>query len=974
MPALSARPLFMAKATSGARCAKDPEHVALPTRELLVASVAICLSGAAGLTFQLVWVHRASLVFGVTLWAAAAVMSSFMAGLGVGSAAVAWFGTRVQRPLWLYAKLELVIAVSGILVTLALPVLSAHLPRAIGSVVPSEAGAFVVVAAITFAVLLVPATAMGATLPLIVNALRSSHVRFGDLFGRLYGWNTVGAVLGVLGTEIVMVAWLGILGSALVAAALNAGAAALALHLHFTSRALSRRELSRPARPMSPYGWRVISAAFLAGGSLLALEIVWVRFLSMFVIATTLTVSIMLCVVLAGIAGGGFTASIWVRRSAGAVAWLPGSLVTAGATFLVSYSVFQWVTHGSLVSEPWRVLWFGMALTFPTAFLSGLTYTLAGEALIAEVSSETRAAGWLALASTAGAAAGPLVASLALLPQGMEQAFLAISGAYALAAALVLRHPRIGGGSNMWRGAALGATALLGAAVLFPFGLMERVYFVRSAQPYTGDGSTIVAVREGAAETVLLLEKSAAGRTVYHRLLTNGFSMTGTAVPGTRYMRYFAYLPMLLHGDQLRRVLVVCYGLGVTAAAAADIESAETIDVVETSRDIVAMSDVVYQHQKHPLEDPRVRLHFQDGRQFLQATEAQFDLITGEPPPPLAPGAVNLYTEEYFRLVRDRLSEGGIATYWLPVARGEGANLAAVAKAFCNAFEDCSLWNATPADLMLVGTRNANERIPEHRLRAPWTTAPLRERFVQAGFERPEQIGATFIADAQMLRLLLADVEPLTDNYPRRLRLPFGKLPISDPRALFDHGGDAYLSGVLDTEQARHAFSSSVYIGRLWPTSVQRETLAYFDAQRVINRLFVKGANPLGHIEDLHYVLTRTDLERLALWLLGLGNHPVLSSVDSVGLDEGGAELQYVRGLRALATRKYASAALHFAEAERLGLGGSRALQAYALALDGQRELARRLARDQQPSGPDAQHFWAWMWKTFGLDEASAGA
>ena len=99
-------------------------------------------------------------------------------------------------------------------------------------------------------------------------------------------------------------------------------------------------------------------------------------------------------------------------------------------------------------------------------------------------------------------------------------------------------------------------------------------------------------------------------------------------------------------------------------------------------------------------------MHIEDGRQFLQATPRRFDLITGEPPPPRTPGAVNIYTREYFQLVFDRLAENGIATYWLPVGRPDpGTNVNAIVAAFCEVFTDCSLWNATPYDLMLAGTR-----------------------------------------------------------------------------------------------------------------------------------------------------------------------------------------------------------------------------------------------------------------------------
>src|SRR6185436_444107 len=140
------------------------------------------------------------------------------------------------------------------------------------------------------------------------------------------------------------------------------------------------------------------------------------------------------------------------------------------------------------------------------------------------------------------------------------------------------------------------------------------------------------------------------------------------------------------------------------------------------STGVVSASDAVYAAGESPLHDPRARLHIEDGRFFLQSTAARFDLITGEPPPPRTPGAVNIYTEEYFRLIHDRLADGGIATYWLPVARPDpGTDVTSIIRAFCDVFSDCSLWNATPFDLMLAGSRNPPARaVTQDEFTAPW--------------------------------------------------------------------------------------------------------------------------------------------------------------------------------------------------------------------------------------------------------------
>ena len=78
-------------------------------------------------------------------------------------------------------------------------------------------------------------------------------------------------------------------------------------------------------------------------------------------------------------------------------------------------------------------------------------------------------------------------------------------------------------------------------------------------------------------------------------------------------------------------------------------DSLKSIDIVDISKDILELSEVIYPDpRKHPLNDERVRTHIEDGRFFLQITEKKYDLITAEPPPPTVAGVVNLYTREYF--------------------------------------------------------------------------------------------------------------------------------------------------------------------------------------------------------------------------------------------------------------------------------------------------------------------------------------
>ena len=145
------------------------------------------LSGAAGLIFEMVWFHRSGLVFGSSVWATSLVLSSFMGGLAIGSALIGHSGHRVRRFLRTYAALEVTVALSGVAVTHALPGLTHAIVILTSPVAESLWVINVVRYGAAFTVLLVPSTAMGATLPLLVAALARRQTGFGSALGRLYG-------------------------------------------------------------------------------------------------------------------------------------------------------------------------------------------------------------------------------------------------------------------------------------------------------------------------------------------------------------------------------------------------------------------------------------------------------------------------------------------------------------------------------------------------------------------------------------------------------------------------------------------------------------------------------------------------------------------------------------------------------------------------------------------------------------------
>jgi spermidine synthase len=925
-------------------------------------------SGASGLIFEVVWFERCGLVFGNSVVATSLVLSSFMAGLAAGSALVGRFASRIRRHLLWYGALEAIVAVSGIAVTYGVGSLTGMMATLTQLLVGAHWLVNLARLAVAFLVLAIPTSAMGATLPTLVGLWSGDRTTFGHALGRLYGWNTLGAVSGVVATELILIRTFGLAGSGWIAALISLGAASAALWL-------SRLEQDSPPavatgtvvdrRPAEE--WRLLACAFTAGASLLALEVVWTRFLSLFVVSSTLSMSLVLAVVLSAIGLGGLVGAAVLRGHPDAVRYLPALACVAAGVTATTYGTFRFLATGPWAAEWYRILWFASALSFPTSLVSGVLFTFIAAALGRRVAGEARAAAWMTVANTTGGMVGPPVAVFLLLPAlGMERSFFALAAVYLGIALLAIPEGALGFRTARGAVAAVTAAGALIALVLFPFGAMAATYLPRAVREFARDGSRIVATREGPSETAVLMQKTWMETPLFNRLVTNSFSMSGTQLTGKRYMRYFAYWPMLLHATPLRRALVICYGVGVTASAVTDIKSVESIDVVEISRDVVSMSDLIYPPDQRPLGDRRVHLTIEDGRNFLQTTTGRYDLITGEPPPPLTPGTVSLYTREYFQLAHDRLADGGMLTYWLPVARRGEYDIKAIIRAFCDVFRDCSLWNGTPLDWVLIGTHGATGPVRESQFVQAWADPHLQERLSEIGFEQPGQIGATFLGDADYLEQIAGDSRPLTDNYPQRLRPAPSRLSLQRPLDEGRAGDVAFVRQVIDPIRAREAFTHSSFVRRLWPAALIDQTLPFFDQQPTVNRVLLEGANPLRHIDELHRLLTETSLQKLPLW--ALGSDDVQQQIGA-RRDDGSYMVPYVRGVLELAARNYAAAADSLADAELRGLrtATSRPLLVYALCLAGKLDAARQLSEGDMPTDPDRRHAWIWIGARFGV-------
>src|SRR5205807_7844463 len=154
---------------------------------IVILSGILFLSGIGALIFETLWLRLSGLAFGNSVWAAALILSSFMAGLALGNAIAASSRVRRWRPLHFYALLEVLVAFFGCTIVFGLPLMGELMRpvwQSLWNYQPALLGLRFIV---SFLVLLIPTTATGLTLPVFIEDPVLRRTNFGRAIGLLYG-------------------------------------------------------------------------------------------------------------------------------------------------------------------------------------------------------------------------------------------------------------------------------------------------------------------------------------------------------------------------------------------------------------------------------------------------------------------------------------------------------------------------------------------------------------------------------------------------------------------------------------------------------------------------------------------------------------------------------------------------------------------------------------------------------------------
>ena len=715
-------------------------------------SIGVCfvLSGATGLIYEVLWARMLGLVFGATTLAVSTVLAAFMGGLALGSALAGRLAPRLSRPLAAYGWMEVGVAIYALLA----PLLFHGVDNLYALVWRDLQPGFFTFTLLRFALscllLLVPTTLMGATLPVLAAALLRSETHDANSVTRLYTCNLAGAILGTLIAGFVLLPTAGVRTTIIIAAATNLVIGAVALVI--------QRQLETNSRGVEPARVETISrqveagcgpsvaesplpeatpapnlfylTACASGFVTISAQVAWTRVLTMIIGSSTYAFSLVVALFLSGLAAGAW----FIGRKDRSTKLRPTILVVELLTALsLLFSLFVLnripallISLGlSLKTQSWAGLLTlqivaATLLIFVPALLMGMVMPL----VLVWASNHPRALSYVARAyavNTIGAIAGAFATGFVLIPKTSVRFTVLLAAVFCVFVAAFTYRPALRGFEPALKKALAMGTAVVLSIVMFilapPMNLADL-----SIGAYDSLVRVLAQTREGANESgqvagpnvhELLWYREGPTATVSVRrdgdtvsMGINGRTNASDSIYDMPTQVMLGQLPLLV-APQRNNALVIGFATGVTVGAMLQ-SPIDSVTCVELEPATIQGSEYFNHVNNRPLDDPRTKLIVDDARTYLRVTPNRYDIIVSEPSHPWVPGVANLFTEEFFELGRERLSEQGVFVQWVQMYQLSTESLRSVLATYEKVFRHVMVFRvgglSNGKDLLLIGS------------------------------------------------------------------------------------------------------------------------------------------------------------------------------------------------------------------------------------------------------------------------------
>lgn len=766
-------------------------------------------TGISGLVYQVLWVRMFGLIFGNTIFASSTVLAVFMAGLALGSFGAGRYVARRGDGLRIYAGLELLAGLLGALIPLLMGVLPEVYIWLYREFQPSFPVLTLIRFLLSFVILILPCTFMGATLPVLTKYLTGHQKEERTIIGKLYGINTLGAVVGCFATGFVFIGKLGLVLSSMTAAVLNLSVAGIAFYLFQTQwagnpklagqsparRVYSKKKIQPENHLEStpnlsvPRQLLLWSYAF-SGFAALALEVGWTRALVWITGVDSYAFSTMLSVILAGIGIGSLIFSFFRKRVNQDLQFLYGIQFLIGVFVMLSIWAIQYsfeINHGieNAVNGLNALHFLFKALGAYTithildsaviflipSILMGIAFPLFATVLIRVTGNVGAGIGNIYSANTVGGIFGSLLMGFLIIPACGLLPSIALMGLIYLGISLALL---IASKAEKPGKRIIKAVAVLAVAVLMvTLTDLDFTHFLKKtlAGEEQRVDEKLIYYREFASGGVLVKESRVFGK----EMLIDGVQVASTGDHDLHSHLYPAHLISLLRKD-LGDALVIAFGAGGTSGSLLLYDDLQSLDVVEICEGVVEPAKQYFtEMNSNVFQNPKLNLIIQDGKNYVRMTDKTYDVIYSGPIHPQSnQGSAALYTRDFFEDCRKRLKEDGFQCLWLPMHMSAAEDFKIIVRTFMEVYPHVTLWYLPQTDMSvshphLIGS---NQPIyPDYGLIAAKMKNPViikdLARLHETAFKEPYEFISQFAMGEENLKKMVERIDKLnTDNLP----------------------------------------------------------------------------------------------------------------------------------------------------------------------------------------------------------------
>ena len=497
----------------------------------------------------------------------------------------------------------------------------------------------------------------------------------------------------------------------------------------------------------------------MAGFCSLAYELVWTRLLALILQNSVYAFSLILAGFLAGIGVGSLLVAPALRRRWPSLPLFGGIQILCGVTCFFAPMIFY------LPQRPGEISYLSFLLTRPfflvlvPMVLSGSLVPLAVDLIHRYGAGVGRALGSVYAANGAGSVLGALLAGFIMIPfLGCRWSSLLLFGLQVAFGTALLA----GGRKTMTMRL---ATGIAGLAVIAVGIVMMPDHLVRQRYAEAAVAEQPVYFNEGRVATTAITRNPNGNLILY----LNGIPEVINDRPALRTFRLMALLPYLVQPDP-GEALMITFGAGISAGLAVHLYPRVTcVELNETCRKI---AHIFRKDNHNVLAADNLALAIDDGRHYLARSRGRYAAIITDATHPHSYDSWILFTREFYRLCKDRLSDGGAFCQWLPLHGLAPRQFRTILNTAADVFPDLSVWVVDNAYCLILAGRQPLRLIPG-RLAAVMNRADLRPFLSPVGLDNPYAVMNCFLATKKGLgRVLDSEDRVNTDDRPHNQFFP----------------------------------------------------------------------------------------------------------------------------------------------------------------------------------------------------------